>query len=97
MSDLIAYIERLRAMAPKGLARFLIVGLIGLSVDSVLFSVLLHVAHLDKAVARAISMPIATSVTWLLNRRLTFEATGRTGRGCGTGAYGGLRTCRRQG
>ena len=77
VTDLVASIDRLRGMAPKGLARFLTVGLIGLTVDSVLFSFLLHVVHLDKEIARAISMPIATSVTWVLNRRLTFQATGR--------------------
>ncbi|MEO6378949.1 MAG: GtrA family protein [Caulobacteraceae bacterium] len=92
MSELMAIIERLRAMAPKGLARFLTVGLIGLTVDSVLFSFLLHLVHFDKAIARAISMPIATSVTWVLNRRLTFQATGRRKR-VEVGRYAVVTAC----
>ena len=72
--------ERLQALAPKGLVRFLSIGLIGLAVDSAVFAALFYLAHLDKALARAIAMPIATCVTWALNRRHTFEATGRAKR-----------------
>jgi putative flippase GtrA len=77
MSDLIERFEQLRALAPKGLFRFLSIGMIGLVVDTVLFSALMHGLHMDKAVARAISLPLATCVTWTLNRRLTFQSTGR--------------------
>jgi putative flippase GtrA len=80
MSFVIDSFERLQALAPKGLVRFLSIGLVGLAVDSSVFAALYYVGDLDKAVARAIAMPIATCVTWLLNRRLTFQATGRAKR-----------------
>jgi putative flippase GtrA len=72
--------ERLQALAPKGLIRFLSIGLIGLAVDSAVFAAFFYLLHLDKALARALALPIATCVTWVLNRRHTFEATGRAKR-----------------
>jgi putative flippase GtrA len=72
--------ERFQALAPKGLVRFLSIGLVGLAVDSSVFAALFYLAHMDKALARAVAMPIATCVTWLLNRRHTFAATGRAKR-----------------
>ncbi len=80
MAFVIDSLERMQALAPKGLVRFLSIGLIGLAVDSAVFAAMFYLAHFDKASARAVAMPIATCVTWLLNRRLTFEATGRTKR-----------------
>ena len=80
MSFVIDSFERLLALAPKGLVRFLSIGLVGLAVDSAVFAALFYLLHLDKALARVISMPVATCVTWLLNRRHTFEATGRAKR-----------------
>jgi putative flippase GtrA len=77
MFSVIETFERLQALAPKGLVRFLSIGLIGLVVDSALFAAFFYLAHLDKALARALTLPIATCVTWVLNRRHTFEATGR--------------------
>jgi len=77
MSTVTESFHRLQALAPKGLVRFLSIGLIGLAVDSSVFAALFYFAHLDKALARAVAMPVATCVTWALNRRHTFQATGR--------------------
>lgn len=61
---------------PKGVFRFLAVGASGLLVDlSVLW--LLERMGVDKSVARACSLALATLVTWALNRRVTFEVSGR--------------------
>ncbi len=69
-------LQEFTARAPKGVFRFLGVGLAGLAVDvSVLW--LLERFGLDKAIARACSLAFATFVTWALNRRVTFEASGR--------------------
>ena len=58
------------------IARFLAVGLVGLAVDSGVFSLFFQGGH-GAAIARAISLVMATVVTWTLNRSLTFERTGR--------------------
>ena len=58
------------------LVKFLSVGVVGLAVDLGLFS-LLEWLGVNFMIARAVSLPIATLVTWTLNRRHTFEATGR--------------------
>lgn len=72
-------IATVSARLPKGLVRFLAVGCSGLCVDlSILW--LLERLGLDKAVARAASLGVATVVTWFLNRRVTFEASGRDAR-----------------
>ena len=68
--------ERLGLPIPKGLPKFLAVGLVGLAVDLGLFS-LLERFGVPFFVARAFSLPIATCATWLLNRKHTFENTGR--------------------
>ncbi len=56
--------------------RFLGVGVVGLAVDASLFSVLDHL-HVAPEWSRAASLVTATVVTWLLNRRHTFAASGR--------------------
>ena len=67
---------RLRVSAPRGLAAFLLVGVVGLMVDlGIVWG--LERAGLPLAGARAVSLPVATLVTWLLNRRLTFARSGR--------------------
>jgi len=66
----------LNALIRAPLWKFLAIGCLGLSVDALLFSVL-HEAGLSRAVARALSLAVATAVTWRLNRRFTFVATGR--------------------
>ena len=58
------------------LVRFLVVGTIGLVTDVGMFTVVAALG-LHPLVARAISLMIATLVTWRFNRTLTFEATGR--------------------
>ncbi len=67
---------RLGLTPPKGLHKFLGVGFVGLAVDLGLLSILEHVG-LHLLGARAISMSLATVVTWTLNRRHTFTPTGR--------------------
>jgi len=66
----------LAALAARPFVRFLAVGTIGLAADAAVFS-LLHGAGLPAAVARALSLAVATGVTWSLNRAFTFAATGR--------------------
>ncbi len=78
--------KRLIARAPQGSLPFLSVGMTGLAVHSLMFTTLFHVAGLDDKLAWLISICIATSVTWVLNRRLTFAASGR-GRGAEAGRY----------
>lgn len=56
---------------------FVVVGLVGLGVHTALFSVLFHQAGLAKAAAWLAALVAATAVTWALNRRFTFAATGR--------------------
>lgn len=66
----------LRALADSQLARFLAIGVAGLSVDVLCFT-LLHDAGLSRAAARAVSLSVATALTWTLNRSFTFPSTGR--------------------
>lgn len=61
------------------LTLFLCVGLVGLGVDASVFSVL-HAGGASRALARAVSLVVATGVTWSLNRRFTFAASGRRAR-----------------
>lgn len=58
------------------LARFVGVGVAGLTVDMLVFTGL-HLFSATPAAARAASLGVATAVTWALNRRFTFAATGR--------------------
>ena len=55
--------------------RFLMVGLAGLAVDAGLFH-WLYGSNVIAPVARAISLVIATLVTWSLNRTFTFDPSG---------------------
>lgn len=63
-------------LANSQLARFLAIGMAGLSIDILCFT-LGHNAGLSRAAARALSLAAATAVTWTLNRTFTFPATGR--------------------
>lgn len=63
-------------LANSQLARFLAIGVAGLSVDILCFT-LLHDAGFSRAIARALSLTAATAVTWTLNRTFTFPSTGR--------------------
>jgi putative flippase GtrA len=58
------------------LLRFLAVGGAGLAVDAATFSAA-FAAGVPLTVARALSLGLATIVTWRLNRRFTFQASGR--------------------
>src|SRR4051812_20430149 len=77
IADPVERLRRLAALAPMGSLKFLSVGVVGLSVDMAVFPGLHSFAGLDKAVARLVSLSVATLATWLLNRRLTFAASGR--------------------
>ena len=68
--------ERAALLVPRGLYKFLMVGMAGLVTDLALFS-LLERFGLSILLARGISIPVATVVTWTLNRRHTFAASGR--------------------
>ncbi len=85
MSDLSSALQRgaarlgsyvVGAPLPTGLVRFLGVGLTGLAVQTIVFSVLFRFGA-DKSLAWLIGMLLATGVTWALNRRFTFGASGR--------------------
>jgi putative flippase GtrA len=74
-----ARLRRLVALAPKGLVRFLTVGVGGLSVDIAILW-LLEQAGVGHVVARAASLTVATLATWALNRQFTFGDSGRKAR-----------------
>ena len=74
-------IDQIRRGDIIGLARsqfvkFVAVGFTGLAVDTAVYTVL-HGQGLGPAAARAGSLAVSTVVTWQLNRRFTFERTGR--------------------
>lgn len=58
-------------------ARFLLVGFLGLASDAAVYTACAH-AGLTDAFARAISLAFATGVTWRLNRAFTFGASSRS-------------------
>lgn len=62
--------------AVRGFGLFLAVGVVGLMADAAVF-LALGAGGLTLAPARAISIFAATLVTWQLNRRFTFQASGR--------------------
>jgi putative flippase GtrA len=68
--------DRLIARAPKGLFRFLSVGMVGLASHTIVFTVIFKL-NAPRSAAWFAGLVVATLVTWQLNRRLTFVATGR--------------------
>ena len=74
-----AFVERLLALAPRGLIRFLVVGVGGLAVDVAVLG-LLERQGVGHEWARAASLALATLVTWALNRQFTFGESGRKAR-----------------
>jgi putative flippase GtrA len=66
----------LRTLRPITLVRFLLVGCVGLTADGGLFSLFAHIG-LSDALARALSLALATLVTWRLNRWFTFAPSER--------------------
>ena len=71
-------IQRLTTEAKRG-ARFLVVGCGGLAVDSTLFLVL-NSHGVERPLARALSLIVATFVTWRSNRLFTFDPSRRSQR-----------------
>jgi putative flippase GtrA len=76
ISTLTKRVENLIARAPKGLFRFLSVGMVGLASHTIVFTVLFKL-DAPRSAAWVCGLVVATFVTWQLNRRLTFIATGR--------------------
>ncbi|MGD9945587.1 MAG: GtrA family protein [Burkholderiaceae bacterium] len=64
-----------QGLSLRALAGFLVVGSIGFTVDFALLAALLA-AGLRPTVARVPSVAVALVVTWLLNRRFSFQAAG---------------------
>ena len=56
--------------------KFIVVGAIGFGVDSGIMQLIVATTETSPLIARAISFPIAVTVTWFLNRVWTFK-TGR--------------------
>ena len=77
MTTLVQRLEagRLRPAVPRGLVPFLSVGVLGLTTD---LAILWFAERLGLPLwaARAVSLPLATFVTWTLNRRHTFGSSG---------------------
>ena len=67
--------RRIRLSAPRGLVPFLSVGVLGLTTDLVILAFAERMGYPLWA-SRAVSLPLATLVTWSLNRRHTFGASG---------------------
>lgn len=82
---------RVARLLHHGLPRFLLVGCAGLATDGIAYSVLAATGAAD-AVARAASLVVATLVTWRLNRRFTFAASGRVARD-EAARYAGVALC----
>ncbi len=76
ISTLRQHADRLIARAPKGLFRFLSVGMVGLASHTIVFTVVFKL-NAPRSAAWFAGLVVATFVTWQLNRRLTFVATGR--------------------
>jgi putative flippase GtrA len=75
----LARIARLLALAPKGLVRFLTVGVGGLFVDVAVLWIA-EQAGSGPVIGRAVSLSVATLATWALNRQFTFGESGRRAR-----------------
>jgi putative flippase GtrA len=76
LTDLSGRVQALTARAPKGLIRFLSVGMVGLATHTGIFTLLFHLG-LAKSPAWLCGLAAGTVVTWQLNRRMTFAASGR--------------------
>lgn len=61
----------------RRIASFGFVGAIGFAVDAAMLALILAVLRLDPFLARLASMTVALTVTWRLNRTLTFGASDR--------------------
>ena len=65
-----------RRVLALSLPRFLAVGCVGLTADATVFSAFSAAGSPD-ALARLASLAAATLLTWRLNRRFTFQSSGR--------------------
>lgn len=72
-----ALLRRAFGLAPKGLIRFLTVGVGGLAVDIAVLWLVREEFGVGAAYARLVSLSAATLVTWALNRQFTFGNSGR--------------------
>jgi putative flippase GtrA len=70
---------------------FLLVGGIGFAVDAAVLMLLLRATSLDPFSARFVSIAVALSATWVLNRHITFGPSGRAAIIEGA-RYGGVGT-----
>jgi putative flippase GtrA len=79
LGELLLAMERRLPLPPIcwRIARFLSVGLVGLGVDAGLFASL-FAEGAGAPVGRAVSLALATIVTWWLNRQVTFAPSGRS-------------------
>jgi putative flippase GtrA len=81
MSQLASLVQRSAGrfgiVLPLSFLAFLGVGVTGLAVNLLILEFLERIAHVPFALALAVSLVIATFVTWALNRRMTFAASGR--------------------
>jgi len=60
----------------RRVASYGLVGAAGLALDAAVFLAISHLGG-GRAVSRALSIAAATGLTWALNRRLTFQRSGR--------------------
>jgi len=76
----VSAVERLiRALMASRFLRFCVVGTMGFAIDASLFFVLHDLGGLSPYVARALSILVAMTGTWLGNRTLTFREHAATG------------------
>jgi putative flippase GtrA len=68
-------VRRFVEVVPRPI-RFLTVGTLGLMTDLAVFTVVVAHGSLP-LLARLVSLPVATLLTWRLNRVLTFDSSGR--------------------
>jgi putative flippase GtrA len=61
----------------RRLSRFLFTGAVGFVADAAMLASLLQLWSMDPFLARLLSIAFALTVTWLINRSMTFGASGR--------------------
>ena len=76
-----------------GVRNFVAVGAVGFLIDAGLLAALTHAAGWSPWLARVPSFLTAVTVTWLLNRRLTFAGRGLQSRSLEAIGYGTIQVC----
>ena len=61
----------------RRLSRFLFAGAVGFVADAAMLATLLHLWSMNPFLARLLSIAFALTVTWLINRSMTFGPSGR--------------------